>query len=502
MYGDLSLKLIYLKAMGVKDGDNLLAATIDQVLTIVPKTKKAEAEAPIITFGQKIAGIRPDIKKRIQGKTEEFDEFLDVAKARNFDDTLDSALSHASKSVIEVRDILNKKLSDTGQGIGKFRKKLETIKANPEEIQKTIAVLSKQVEGKGLTINDKNKLVQAKGRETIFSDREIVELQGMLDSLLRLKGDPKSLRIIDNRINIDKKIKFAKSAREISNELDPIARAVRNDLARINREIVGVEQSAQLKRFSELNDLMDDLSKLTSKGQNAEFLLKRVLSERDRLPKEVLKAIKEETGIDLLDKAQFAQIVTELVGNPQTTGLFRQEIEKAGLSVVSLLNPKIGAFTTLLEKLPGVKGKAEEFVEKQFREATKTELTPTRTPKPQAKTKEQVLKEEFARKPQQGAIEKRFNDAKARGVTTFTPLEIGEFTALRKFPEPINPKGKHKVVQAFVGNDGIKRDFSLEFEDGKLISATHNPAKQGSIPRTIEGPIIELDVKTSKKFKS
>ncbi len=97
---------------------------------------------------------------------------------------------------------------------------------------------------------------------------------------------------MDNRFNIDKKINFAKRANEISGEIDPISRAVRKELKKINETVIGVTESAKLAEFSELSRLLDDLSKLTSKGQNAEFLLKRVLSERDRLPKEVLEAVK------------------------------------------------------------------------------------------------------------------------------------------------------------------------------------------------------------------
>ncbi len=336
----------------------------------LPKTEAAEAAAPKVTFTETIAGVRPDIKKRISGKTEKFDEYMDVVKARNFDDTADSPLAYASKKVAEARDILRKKLADTGSDIGKFREKLKTTKAGVDKIQDTIGVFDSYVLKKGVVPNKVGKITTAPGRETVFSVRELKELQDIRDSLVRLKGDPTLERIMDNRFNIDRKINFAKRVGDISGEVDPVSRAVRKELKEINEAIIGKTEAANMEKYGDLIGIMDDLDKLTSKGQNAEFLMKRVLSERDRLPKKVLKAVEDETGIDLLDEAQFSQIVTEIAGNPQTKGLFRQEIEKAGLDVISMVNPKIAAVSTLLQK------GAEKVVDpvKTFRKATKTPL--------------------------------------------------------------------------------------------------------------------------------
>jgi hypothetical protein len=42
-------------------------------------------------------------------------------------------------------------------------------------------------------------------------------------------------------------------------------------------------------------NVLDEFKGLTSKGKNFEFLLKRVRSERDRLPKAVIEKIKDIT---------------------------------------------------------------------------------------------------------------------------------------------------------------------------------------------------------------
>ena len=347
-----------------------------KVEAVIEETAKDLAPAMKVTIKEQFAGLRPDIKNRISGKPEKLKEYFDIAKARNFDDVAPSPLAHASEKVIEVRNILNKELNDVGSEIGKFRKKIETIKAEPEDIQSVIQAFDDEVTKKGLIIGKNNKLQLGKSRETVFSNGEMQKLQEMRDMLIRLKGDPKLSRIIDNRNIIQKNVEFGKASREISGELDSVAKSVRAKLKGINEKILGKTEAGKLEEYGDLIGLVDDLNGLTSKGQNAEFLLKRVLSERDRMPKELLKSILDRTGIDLMDEAQMAQIATEILGNPQQKGLFRQEVTKAGLDAVSLLtgNP-IGAATSLLKT--GI----EKVVtpEKVFMEAAKkgVKRTPT-----------------------------------------------------------------------------------------------------------------------------
>jgi hypothetical protein len=91
------------------------------------------------------------------------------------------------------------------------------------------------------------------------------------------------------------------------------------------------------------------LRDFTDKRTGAEFLLKQALSERGRLPKEVMDSIKEFTGVDLMDDATMATIATDLIGNTRQKGLFRQEVMKAGLDAEAILNGKQGAISALLD---------------------------------------------------------------------------------------------------------------------------------------------------------
>jgi hypothetical protein len=60
---------------------------------------------------------------------------------------------------------------------------------------------------------------------------------------------------------------------------------------------------------------LDEVQSYTQKRSGGEFLLKRVLSERGRLPREMFEMIQKYTGIDLMDDAVFAKISTNLIGN-------------------------------------------------------------------------------------------------------------------------------------------------------------------------------------------
>jgi len=327
---------------------------------LFPRTAEAAKTAPEVTFTQKLVGMTPSNKRRITENPDDFIEYLDVAKAREKNDLLDSAMTHASNKVTEVKNILNQKLNDTGSELGKFRQKLATVKAPIDDIQKVIDKFDAELAKKGMKVDGLGKLIVSKGRETSLTERDIKALTTIRNDLIKLKGDPTLQRIMDNRIKIDKNINFAKEAKEVSSEVDPISRAVRFELKSINETIIGKSEAAKLAKYSALNDLLYDLNKLTSKGANNEFLLKRVLTERSRLPKETLAAIKEETGIDLMNDAVFAQLVTELVGGADVKSGFRKEIKKAGVDVVSMLNPKVNVLQSLAGTAAEIFIKAEK----------------------------------------------------------------------------------------------------------------------------------------------
>lgn len=350
--------------------------------TLLGGTKKEVI--PKQTRKEIVSGIRPDLKKRIAGKAPELNRFFQQSIARNLDDTEISPLALAGEDVDKAFRILEKEISNTGSKIGKFREKISTIKVPVESFERNGKVISgidniiqnfdNSLKGKGLEIGKDRVVKKITTRETILSDREIEEVQKIRDMLVRLKGDPTVLRVIDNRNIIQKNLDFAKSAREISNSLDSVGKSLRSDLAKINREAIGKSEAKNLEEFSSLIDLLDEFKSLTSKGKNTEFILKRLLSERDKAPKEIVDKIKEITGIDIQDSAQFSRLAIEILGNEQQKGLFRQEIANAGIDVSDLFSrSRTGAVLRFITDI-AKKGKEEVQLRKGLDPKTEESL--------------------------------------------------------------------------------------------------------------------------------
>lgn len=307
-------------------------------------------QAPKVSIKEKLAGLRQDIKSRIQGKSQKLQAYFNVAHARNASDTVPTPYEFGARHVQEAEDLLNKKLNDTGTDIGKFRRKINTIKAPQEQINNVLNNFDKELDRLNLRVDSKGDLIQKTGRPTSVTQGELNLLKILRDNLRKLKADPKASNIIENRILFDKKINFAKSAKEASNVIDPISRKTRSDLAELNRSVIGKEQSGVMKEYENVINAVEDLNNFTRRKTGAEYLIKLVLSGRGRKAKEVIETVAKHTGIDLMDDATMAQIATDIIGNTAQKNLFRQEITKAGLDLNAFLTgDKFSTVKTLLE---------------------------------------------------------------------------------------------------------------------------------------------------------
>lgn len=318
-----------------------------------PLTQAAEAAAPKVSLLERWAGVRPDIKKRISGKTDQLKQYFDVAHARNLDDTVDTPLTLASKRVDEAQTKLEGLLNDTGSDVGAFRNKIATYKASPDDMVAVENSFASQLSRLNLEVVD-GQVVPIKGKILkTASSGDIKVLNDLYQALRTVKQSPTLENIIDLRMVADSKINFEKAAREASSSLDPVSRALRSQLAEVGARLVGKEQAATLEKYSSYISTLNDLKSYTDRKAGAEFLLKRVLSERGGDPKRVIADIKEATGIDLMDDAVMSQIATDLIGNEAQKGLFRQELTKSGLDVSALMRGDTkGAIMTAFEKIP------------------------------------------------------------------------------------------------------------------------------------------------------
>jgi hypothetical protein len=297
-------------------------------------------------------GIRTDIKNRIAGKPEKLKEYFDVAHARNNFDTLPTPLEFGAKRVQDAVSKMETILQETGSKIGSFRKKVGSYVANPDQIARIEKTFVDQLDKLNFRVVN-GKIVQKAGTlSRLGSSGDAKVLQELFDQMQIAKQGGNLERLIDLRNVFDRRINFGKSAREVSNSVDPVARSVRKEIASVGEEIVGKSEAYNLSRYSDFIDALENLRSYTDRRAGAEFLLKQALSERGGMPRELMRIIKEETNIDLMDDAVMAQLATELIGNAAQKGVFRQEVMKAGLDAAALLKGSpMGAIMTTLGKV-------------------------------------------------------------------------------------------------------------------------------------------------------
>jgi hypothetical protein len=326
------------RPLQIKSVDDVISQA-DESLKPSQILAKTEQTTAIPSLKEKWAGISPDIKNRISGKQEKLKEYFDVAHARNNLDTLPTPLEYGVKNdVIPAVEKMQSLLNDTGSNIGKFRTKVSTYKATPDDMASIDNAFNKQLDSLNLELKNGNVRQKAGTVKRVNSDAEINILNDIYQDMKVVKQSPDVQRLIDLRNIFDSKINFAKSARDVSSSLDPLSRTMRGEIARINAKLVGTSEARNLAKYSDFMDAFNELRSFTDRKAGAEFLLKQALSERGRTAMQIMKTIKDHTGIDLMDTATMSSIATDLIGNSRQKGLFRQEITKAGLDAASLLS--------------------------------------------------------------------------------------------------------------------------------------------------------------------
>lgn len=350
---------IILRGEKPKNATQLIEKTGEALERQKVSTSAARGATEAVTSKQSLLdkwrGIRTDIKNRIAGKPEKLQEYFDVAHARNNFDTLPTPLEFGAQRVQDAVSKMETILQETGSKIGSFRKKVGSYVANPDQIARIEKTFVDQLDKLNFRIVN-GKVVQKPGTlSRLGSSGDARVLQELFDQMKIAKQGGNLERLIDLRNVFDRRINFGKSAREVSNSVDQVSRSVRKEIAKVGEEIVGKSEAYNLSRYSDFIDALEQLRSFTDRRAGAEFLLKQALSERGGMPRELMRIIKEETDIDLMDDAVMAQLATDLIGNAAQKGVFRQEVMKAGLDAAALLKGSpAGAIMTTLNKLRDV----------------------------------------------------------------------------------------------------------------------------------------------------
>lgn len=338
----------YLRKGATTAGKRLREVVGKPATTITRET--AEATAPKLNVGEKVIGLTKDVKRRISGKTSKMQEYIDIAKTRNVDDLAPTPYEYGSRQVSKAVAEMETVLNTTGSKIGQTRTKLGTYKADTTQLARIENVLNQQADKLNLKI-DKGVISQKPGTVAKVGTGDIKALQEIYDNLLTVKSSPTLKNLIDFRGSVDSRINFGKMAREVSGEIDPLARQVRKQIADVGAELVGKTEAQNLAKYSEFMDAYNELLSYTNRQAGGEYLLRLILSGRGGEARTLVNTIKEFTSIDLMDDATMMKLVTDYLGNEGQKNLFRQEITKAGLDANRILRGDVtGIVGSAVEK--------------------------------------------------------------------------------------------------------------------------------------------------------
>lgn len=320
----------------------------------------AESTAPKTSIVEKWTSIRPDIKARIQGKPELMREYFDITHARNVNDTLPSVQEYGASYVQKAQSTMEDVLNATGGDIGRVRQKLGSIRVETPTAQSINQKFSDALQKLNLEVRN-GQVVQIRGTQSrLQGSGDLKVLNDIYNEMKVWNQNPSLTNTIDLRTNLDGKINFAKTQREVSNSVDPFSRVMRTELKNAAEQVVGKTNAADVRKYSQFMDALNDLRSYTDRRAGSEYLLRLVLSGRGAEARRIIQTVKENTGIDLMDHATMMQISTELIANEAQKNLFRQEITKAGLDTARLLGgDPTGAVGTLFQK------GADRFLDKE-----------------------------------------------------------------------------------------------------------------------------------------
>lgn len=305
--------------------------------TLSPRVRE-EAQNAALTFKERYIGLTPDVKNRLQEMGEDkLKEYLDAVHIRNIDDTAPTPYEVGARNVQETQKILEQKLNDTGSEIGRTREQLAKIRVPQTRVEEIDRTFRESINNLDLQIRKGEVLPRANGI-TPASQGDINALNSLLNDLNTFKQSPTVENAIKLRKNFDAKIKFGKSARDVSNEVDPLARSVRAKIAETAADTVGKEKAELVTQFSEFMDAYGDLQSFTSRRAGGEYLLRLVLSGRGGEARRLIQTIKDYTGVDLMNDATAMKVATETLGNDNTRNLFRQEVSRAGYDAAAVLS--------------------------------------------------------------------------------------------------------------------------------------------------------------------
>jgi len=282
---------------------------------------------------QRILGdpkIDRSIKERIKNKPDAYNFYVSAAINRNNSDTMRAAPQVAADKYIATVDMAQDILNDIGSEIGKFRKEYGGTTVDKNKLASVINGLNSKLESQGVRVSKdqdgKIKVEDIDGRRGVYSDSERKMIGEFFDDIEFATTTGTLESLVDVISRVGSKADFGKSSQEVSGNIDGIAKSIRADLAKVNRESIPKDQAKLLDDYS---NAADEIAILNKSRNNPNFLMNRLYSDRNGQALTNAESLKNLTGYDIQDDATFAWLATKMFGNDSQKSLFEQGIKNS-----------------------------------------------------------------------------------------------------------------------------------------------------------------------------
>lgn len=310
----------------VKPVESIVKPSIEKTKNLVNKTgeKVGDAISPI-EGNVKTELTKTSIPK--EQRMEAYNRYIDQAEQAKIDNSKATPLELAGSRGEDALGKLKEQLNAAGQ------KKEAVLQEHGEKVviiqpsfQKFGEMLEKRL---GTTIDKNNNFIDAKGRKSLVtnsvSDKKLVTK--VFDTLRDLGTKPTLQEVNDAIDSIQGELYKGKTVgvEPISGKTEAVVKEVVSDLNNRAKDVGGDAYKQANAEYSTKREIYDTLNKaLGVEGNRGAALMKQLFSPSGTMPRKLFTAIKEATGIDLVNEATLAKFAMESVGDMRQASLLNE----------------------------------------------------------------------------------------------------------------------------------------------------------------------------------
>lgn len=310
----------------VKPVESIVKPSIEKTKNLVNKT------------GEKVGDAISPIEKNVQTeltkssipkaqRIENYDRYINQAEKAKIDNSQSTPLELAGSRGEEALGKLKEQLNAAGQKKEVvLQKHGEKVVITQPSFQKFGEMLEKRL---GTTIDKNNNFIDAKGRKSLVtnsvSDKKLVTK--VFDTLRDLGTKPTLQEVNDAIDSIQGELYKGKTVgvEPISGKTEAVVKEVVSDLNNRAKDVGGDAYKQANAEYSTKREIYDTLNKaLGVEGNRGAALMKQLFSPSGTMPRKLFTAIKEATGIDLVNEATLAKFAMESVGDMRQASLLNE----------------------------------------------------------------------------------------------------------------------------------------------------------------------------------